>query len=101
VGVITKNEQGPDVFEFKRTRAECQILHRDKGNFTHFVNHSCKPNASFKEFTWLNRQYVLLVTNDFIQMDEEIVVDYGDGYWEGVDEQCLCGETCCRFKGWK
>lgn len=74
-----------------------QIWQGRQGNFTRFVNHSCKANAQYDRFTWMNTQRVILVSKG-IEAGAEVTVDYGDKYWKGLDKRCLCGESCCRYR---
>lgn len=120
VGVITKGLRNVDVMEcetrtLEMTTADCcgasasapgtrtrkqlkyQIWQGRRGNFTRFVNHSCKPNAQFQRFVWRGKERVLL-TSKGIEAGAEITVDYSDYYWRGLDKKCLCGEACCRYK---
>ncbi|KAK8101930.1 hypothetical protein PG999_012304 [Apiospora kogelbergensis] len=74
-----------------------QIWQGRQGNFTRFVNHSCKANAQYQRFTWMNTQRLILVSKG-IEAGSEVTVDYLDKYWKGLDKKCLCGESCCRYR---
>ncbi|KAF5982741.1 SET domain-containing protein [Fusarium bulbicola] len=52
----------------------------------------CKPNAQFEKFMWLGTEHILLVSNG-IEAGLEITVDYSGSYWQGLDKNCLCGES--------
>lgn len=97
VGLITKGVRHLDVMDCSTASANYQIWQGRQGNFTRFINHSCKANAQFTQFTWLDTQHMVLVSKG-IQAGTEISVDYGDRYWAGLDKSCLCGESCCRFR---
>lgn len=61
------------------------------GDFDDYINHSCNPNAGFKDGLYL-------VARRDIAVGEEITLDYStvideDGF-EGIT--CQCGETSCR-----
>lgn len=73
-----------------------QIWQGRRGNCTRFVNHSCQPNSQYERFSWLGVQRIVLVSKG-IAMGEEITVDYSNDYWNHLDKECLCGESCCRF----
>lgn len=97
VGLITKGVRHVDVMDSSTATTNYQIWQGRQGNFTRFINHSCKANAQFTQFTWLDTQHVVLVSKG-IEAGVEISVDYGDRYWAGLDKSCLCGESCCRYR---
>ncbi|KAJ0114777.1 set domain-containing protein [Diaporthe amygdali] len=99
VGVVTKGLSDVDVMEsaVAASAAKYQIWQGRQGNFTRFVNHSCKANAQYQRFTWLGTQRIILVSKG-IEAGSEISVDYSDKYWKGLDKKCLCGESCCRYR---
>jgi ATP-dependent RNA helicase DDX49/DBP8 len=97
VGLITNGVRHLDVMEGSTPLAKYQIWQARVGNYTRFVNHSCKANAQTSTFTWLDTQRILLVSKG-IKAGSEITIDYGDKYWAGLDKACLCGETCCRYR---
>lgn len=99
VGVVTKGLSDVDVMEsaVNASAAKYQIWQGRQGNFTRFVNHSCKANAQYQRFTWLGTQRIVLVSKG-IEAGSEISVDYSDKYWKGLDKKCLCGESCCRYR---
>lgn len=97
VGLITKDVRHLDVIHSSTATSSYQIWQGRQGNFTRFINHSCKANAQFAQFTWLDTQHVILVSKG-IEAGAEIFVDYGDRYWAGLDKSCLCGESCCRYR---
>jgi ATP-dependent RNA helicase DDX49/DBP8 len=97
VGLITKGIRHLDVMDSSTPLASYQIWQGRIGNYTRFINHSCKPNAQSSTFTWLDTQRVVLVSKG-VDAGSEITLDYGDKYWAGLDKSCLCGESCCRYK---
>lgn len=97
VGLITKGVSGRDVMDSSTPLANYQIWQERVGNYTRFVNHSCKANAQSSTFTWLDTQRVIIVSKG-IEAGAEITLDYGDKYWAGLDKVCLCGESCCRYR---
>lgn len=97
VGLVTKGLSDVDVMEScSASGTNYQIWQGQQGNFTRFVNHSCKANAQYQRFSWLGTQRVILVSKG-IEAGEEITVDYSDKYWKGLDKTCLCGHSCCRY----
>jgi ATP-dependent RNA helicase DDX49/DBP8 len=97
VGLITKGIRHLDVMEGSTSLGSYQIWQGRMGNYTRFVNHSCKANAQSSTFTWLDTQRVILVSKG-VDAGSEITLDYGDKYWAGLDKACLCGEVCCRYR---
>ena len=97
IGLVTKDVRHLDIIHSSTETTSYQIWQGRQGNFTRFINHSCKPNAQFTKFTWLDTQRIVLVSKG-IEASTEIMVDYGDRYWEGLDKKCLCGESCCRYR---
>lgn len=98
VGLVTRNIQDLDVMDSSTGVRRYQIWQGRQGNYTRFVNHSCKANAQFQDFVWLSTQRIILVSKG-IEAGMEITVDYSDSYWRGLDKRCLCGESCCRYNG--
>ncbi|KAF1938567.1 DEAD-domain-containing protein [Clathrospora elynae] len=91
VGLITKGVSHLDVMDSSTTLASYQIWQGRMGNYTRFINHSCKANAQSSTFTWLDTQRVVLVSKG-VDFDSEVTLDYGDKYWAGLDKSCLCGD---------
>lgn len=96
VGLVTKGLEGQDVMDSEAGGRSYQIWQGKQGNYTRFVNHSCRPNAQFQRFVWIGTQHVILVSKG-IEAGMEITVDYSGSYWKGLDKRCLCGESCCRY----
>ncbi|KAL2105156.1 hypothetical protein VUR80DRAFT_8919 [Thermomyces stellatus] len=98
VGLVTAGMRDLDVMVAERGGREYQIWQGRLGNFTRFVNHSCRANAQFQGFVWRGTQRVVLVSKG-VEAGEEITVDYSERYWKGLNKKCLCGEACCRYNG--
>ncbi|KAF2176031.1 SET domain-containing protein [Zopfia rhizophila CBS 207.26] len=99
-GLITAHLSNTDVMASLSPSAPSttyQIYQGRLGNYTRFVNHSCKANAQFQRFAWLDTQRIVLVSRG-IAAGEEITVQYGEAYWGGLDKDCLCEEACCRYR---
>ncbi|RPB27456.1 SET domain-containing protein [Terfezia boudieri ATCC MYA-4762] len=96
VGTITRGLRGVDVMEGGIEPDKYQISQARRGNFTRFINHSCKPNTHFKVFVWLGIERIIIVSNG-VKAGTEITVDYSNGYWDGLDKICRCGEEQCRY----
>ena len=97
VGLITKGVRHLDVMDSSTPLASYQMWQGRVGNYTRFINHSCKANAQSSTFTWLDTQRIVLVSKG-VEAGSEITLDYGDKYWAGLDKSCLCGESCCRYR---
>lgn len=81
VGEITTGIAGLDVMFGQTEGTSYQIWQGRSGNYTRFVNHSCKPNAQYEHFNWRGTQRILLVSQG-IKAGEEVTVDYSETYWE-------------------
>ncbi|GFF52214.1 histone-lysine N-methyltransferase, H3 lysine-9 specific SUVH1 [Aspergillus udagawae] len=64
------------------------------GNWTRYLNHSCKPSTTFLKMTVGKKTIVAVQAVRDIDIFEEITIDYGKGYWK--NRKCLCGEPGCR-----
>lgn len=73
-----------------------QIYQGQMGNFTRFINHSCRPNSQFQKFFWRGKERIIVVSRG-VSAGSEITVDYSDHYWRQLNKNCLCDEPCCRF----
>lgn len=99
------------------TKPSYQILPHPRGNHLRFINHACSttshlahtssassstsnstsssakmlPNSQYQKFTWLGLERIILVSKGGITAGTEILVDYGERYWKGLEKQCLCG----------
>ena len=63
------------------------------GNWTRFINHSCNPSTRFLCQTVGRHSVMVIYAERDISAFEEITVDYGSGYLEGLD--CKCGSREC------
>ncbi|OJD33497.1 set domain-containing protein [Diplodia corticola] len=97
VGLVTRGLHNMDVMQGETNGKAYQIWQGRQGNYTRFVNHSCHPNSQFEKFTWLGVQRIILVSKG-IGAGQEITVDYSGKYWTNLDKECLCGESCCRYR---
>ena len=61
------------------------------GNGTHYINHSCQPNA----FMMSVSGHILFFALRDIQPGEEITVDYHTTLHDD-DKRCTCGAEKCR-----
>lgn len=73
------------------------------GNWTRFVNHSCRANLTFKEANVGGYRIYALVALRDIEVGEELTIDYGPGFiGEGAEaSSCHCSEPSCRYRGRK
>ncbi|KAI9881519.1 MAG: hypothetical protein M1830_000082 [Pleopsidium flavum] len=97
VGLVTQGIEGVDVMVGGYNHQSYQIYQGRMGNYTRFINHSCKPNCQFQKFIWLGVERIVVVSKG-IQADTEVTVDYSSGYWKNLEKICLCGERCCRYR---
>jgi uncharacterized protein len=61
------------------------------GNGTHYINHSCTPNA----FMQILHNHILFRALRDIDAGEEITIDY-EQTLHPDDKRCVCGTTNCR-----
>ena len=61
------------------------------GNGTHYINHSCEPNAYMKTVYG----HIIFIALRDIQAGEEITVDY-ESTLHSDKKRCTCGARSCR-----
>ncbi|HEV2829424.1 MAG TPA: SET domain-containing protein-lysine N-methyltransferase [Pyrinomonadaceae bacterium] len=61
------------------------------GNGTHYINHSCEPNAYMK----ILYGHILFIALRDIAPGEEITIDY-QSTLHSNKKRCICGATSCR-----
>ena len=61
------------------------------GNGTHYINHSCTPNA----FMQILYDHILFIALRDINPGEEITIDY-ESTLHSDDKKCICGALRCR-----
>ena len=75
---------------FYETKTGMEIDAGPMGNHTRFINHSCKPNCGAVN---LAANEVTIVTDRLIIKGEELLLNYGKGYFKNIT--CLCKEDIC------
>jgi SET domain len=69
-----------------------------RGNWTRYVNHSCRPKTDFTMYTCGDKMLTCLTVRDRpIEFGEEITVSYGRNYFVGQKLACRCGEDICTL----
>jgi len=63
------------------------------GNGTHYINHSCQPNAFMK----ILYKHILFIALRDIRAGEEITIDY-ETTLHSNDKRCICRAPKCRGK---
>ena len=61
------------------------------GNGTHYINHSCEPNAYMK----ILYGHILFIALRDIKAGEEITIDY-ESTLHSNKKRCTCGAPSCR-----
>jgi SET domain-containing protein len=61
------------------------------GNGTHYINHSCAPNAFMK----ILYKHILFIALRDIASGEEITIDY-ESTLHSDSKRCICGALTCR-----
>ncbi|KAL9637234.1 MAG: hypothetical protein Q9164_002320 [Protoblastenia rupestris] len=101
--LLPANDKSDHVYSFDFTRADAAsgeeaiatICAKNYGNWTRFINHSCKASAYFSAKIIGQKHRVMIVAERDIEAFEELTVDYGMDYWRS--RQCFCGEEgCCN-----
>lgn len=70
------------------------------GEWTRFINHSCRANTYFATRRVGDGVRVVVVTEREVKEGEEVTVDYGEGYWAAMNRKgvwYVCGEAGCKF----
>ena len=84
----------------KAHEAIAMISAKKVGNWTGFINHSCKASTTFEQVVVGDRVRIMVVARREIGWGEEVTVNYGDVYWnEG--RRCMCGEEGCCSRKWE
>lgn len=65
------------------------------GNWTRFINHSCKPNSALTCLFFPNKEIQFVISLREIKLFEEITVNYGRGFFTQRGMSCLCGTPEC------
>jgi len=61
------------------------------GNGTHYINHSCEPNAYMK----ILYGHIIFIALRDIGPGEEITIDY-ESTLHSDEKRCICGASSCR-----
>ena len=61
------------------------------GNGTHYINHSCEPNAYMK----ILYGHILFIALRDIELEEEITIDY-ESTLHSNKKRCICRAPSCR-----
>lgn len=61
------------------------------GNGTHYINHSCAPNAYMK----ILYGHILFLALRDIEAGQEITIDY-ESTLHSNEKRCICGAPSCR-----
>ncbi|XP_027774532.1 histone-lysine N-methyltransferase ASHH1-like [Solanum pennellii] len=73
-----------------------------KGNFSRFLNHSCRPNCETRKWTVLGETRLGIFAMKDISVGKELTINYYFEWYAGATVRCLCGAAnCCIFLGAK
>lgn len=78
--------------------SKCHIDALYKGNWTRYINSSCRPNVQFQEAVVGDRHTVLVVVIRPIAKREELFLDYGKAWFDHYKIKCRCNEPGCHGK---
>ncbi|KAJ5099475.1 SET domain-containing protein [Penicillium argentinense] len=68
------------------------------GNWTRFANHHCEENTHAGSFLAGGRANIAFKVDQKINAFDEVLINYGRGYWQGAGRKCLCGSKNCVSK---
>ncbi|KAF9882797.1 hypothetical protein FE257_005145 [Aspergillus nanangensis] len=85
VGLVTSGIEGVDVMLGGTRDRPYQIYQGQMGNFTRFINHSCRPNSQVQRFYWRGQERIIVVSRGVVA-GNEITVDYSDHYWRQLNK---------------
>ncbi|RHZ55386.1 hypothetical protein CDV55_103869 [Aspergillus turcosus] len=71
VGLITNGISGVDVMVGGTKGRTYQIYQGEMGNFTRFINHSCRPNSQFQRFYWRGQERIISAITAIIMMETQ------------------------------
>jgi hypothetical protein len=57
------------------------VCAKEYGNFGRCINHSVKPNVTFRQMLHREMVRVVIVSINTIQMGDQLLLDYGSSYW--------------------
>ncbi|VDO26383.1 unnamed protein product [Haemonchus placei] len=90
---------------FFETRVDLHIVDgRLYGNFTRFINHSCRPNARVGMVVWEAQpeqlSHICIFASENILKGTEITISYGKSWWDAKLRQlsCRCGHADCEYR---
>ncbi|KAF2993973.1 hypothetical protein E8E13_000958 [Curvularia kusanoi] len=75
---------------------EVTIDAKKYGNWTRFINHSCKPNTAFAAARIGSTRIMVIKALQNVDANTELTISYGEGYFRKV--VCLCGAEDCLQK---
>jgi SET domain len=68
-----------------------------RGNWTRYMNHSCREATEFQYRFVGDKKLTLIVACRDIQFGEELTVNYETDYWKEATYGCACGEDQCTL----
>ncbi|ORX96301.1 hypothetical protein BCR34DRAFT_457438, partial [Clohesyomyces aquaticus] len=71
---------------------------KEKGNWTRFINHHCKPYCTFRIRRVGKVRIMVVETVRDVPAGVELTVDYGAEYYGQTDLVCMCGAANCVSK---
>lgn len=67
------------------------------GNWTRYINHSCRPNCEYVSRNIGQISRICIATIREIAFGEQLTVDYGLVYWKNLKAYgCACGYSDCK-----
>jgi len=84
------NVRGMDSSYFFDLPGVAVIDARRKGNYTRFANHHCKPNVHASMAMIGRRSMILFRAARNLIPGEQLFIDYGRQYFDGLKLECSC-----------
>jgi SET domain-containing protein len=97
-GVVARPDEAnlDDTYAMASLNGVALVAAAYRGNWTRFLNHSCRASCVFYERWVGGRNRMLVRALRDVQPFEQLTVDYGDEYWTPL-RLCRCGEADCRY----
>jgi len=83
-GVVSQSSDDPKLNEYDMEYAVegLSLRAKDAGNFTRFINHSKNENVEPQGIIYKQQLFIGIIANRNIKRGEQILYDYGSGYWQ-------------------
>uniref|UniRef100_A0A0K0DDK1 SET domain-containing protein n=1 Tax=Angiostrongylus cantonensis TaxID=6313 RepID=A0A0K0DDK1_ANGCA len=99
---MARSERVDTYFFETRVVGVSELDARLYGNFTRFINHSCRPNAAVAMVIWEAQleklNHICIFATENISKGDEITISYGESWWKAkVSKAYLNHQGCWLF----